>query len=123
MAKAKRRPSSSLYIYNILATCGSRRRGVTRPERGGSQRPARGVPAHTDTGHPFCFLGTVSICTDGKYYEDGDVQPDSPVLGDLIGRVQVNDCENFDIDDDLPLSSLARRRPDYSETSISYSNR
>lgn len=59
--------------------------------------------------------GSESICSD-EDDDDAEDQPNPLVLGDLIGEVQVQDYDNFDSDDDLPLSSFVHQNPDSTQS-------
>lgn len=67
--------------------------------------------------------GSESICSDDDDEYDTEDQPNPLVLGDLIEEVLVTDYDDFDCDDHLPLSSLARRNPDSTESNTVDSNR
>ncbi|CAG4936409.1 unnamed protein product [Colias eurytheme] len=67
--------------------------------------------------------GSESICSDEDDEAGTEDQPNPLVLGDLIGEVQVSDDDNFDPDDDLPLSSLVCRNLDSTESNTVNSNK
>lgn len=67
--------------------------------------------------------GSESVCSDDDDEYDTEDQPNPLVLGDLIEEVLVTDYDDFDCDDHLPLSSLARRNPDSTESNTVDSNR
>ncbi|XP_049884403.1 uncharacterized protein LOC126379617 [Pectinophora gossypiella] len=67
--------------------------------------------------------GIESNCSDEDNEEDPQDHPNSLVLGDLIGEVPVTDFDNFDPDDDIPLSSLVCENPDTTESTTINSDR
>ncbi|GBP34858.1 hypothetical protein EVAR_95963_1 [Eumeta japonica] len=65
--------------------------------------------------------GNESICSCENDEEEAENQPNSMVLGDLIG-VQIAHDDIYDSDHDLPLSSRLQRNPDSTESNNGSSN-